>query len=645
MMRLTNEQAKAEVKARPDLVFTERDRSGKGWVCPLCGNGSGRDGDGVRENERDPGHYTCFKTGCPSNGRSMDVIDWYATIHGITPGSKEAFRAIYDAAGIETVKDERGAERSARPAPAPAKQEEPRHDYTEYIERCAANLPDPALSFLHGRGFTDETIKKYRLGFDAAINSIVMPYNAEGTYYATRRIDRKEYRKPPASEAGSEPVFNAGALTGDGDFPVFVVESQLCAISIEQAGGRAVAIGGGGSTKLLRFLEDHREEVKNKILFLSLDNDDAGQAGQAALKEELIHHQFQARDQNPAGKYKDPNDFLQADPKGFTEAVSAILTAYTKPDSVKTYLLTGFSEDVQRFAEGKKRKTGFYNLDFTMGAVYDALYIVGAISSLGKTTFCHQWADQMAAAGNHVLFFSLEQSRTEMVCKSLSRISFKKCGKDQAQTALQIRGNVSSETGELLREYIDTVGDRLSIIEGNFGITVKQIRETTERYIRANNVRPAVFVDYLQIIAPLDARQDTRAATDRSVSALKQMSRDLKIPVIVISSVNRNNYNAPIDFESFKETGAIEYTGDVVIGLQLAAITTNQIFDTDEKKLEKRKFIRQQFEADPRMIELVGLKNRFGKKNFSQIFKYYPKFDTFQEATSEETRPAGSRRY
>ena len=643
MMRLTRDQAKAEVKRMPELVFMDRDRSGKGYVCPLCGNGSGRDGDGVRENRNNPEHYTCFKTGCPSNGRSMDVIDWYAMTHGLTPGSNEAFDAIYTAAGIEIVKDESGATRPA-PKHEEKKAEELQHDYSGYIDQSAAGLNENALAYLHGRGFTDETIKRFRLGYDAALNAIVIPYNAAGTYYATRRIDRKEVRKPKTEEAGAEPIFNPAALTDAGEYPVFIVESQLCAISIEQAGGRAVAIGGGGMSKLLSFLEAHREEAKGKMLFLSLDNDDAGQAAQATMNENLIQAGFQAKDQNPAGKYKDPNDFLQADPAGFAGTVAEIVAGYVKPDNVKTYLLTAFSEDVQRFAEGKKRKTGFYNLDYELGAVYDALYIVGAISSLGKTTFCHQWADQMAAAGNHVLFFSLEQSRTELVCKSLARISFKKHGRDDARCALQIRGEFSSDTGELMREYIDTVGDRMSIIEGNFGITVKQIRETTERYIRANNARPAVFVDYLQIISPMDARQDARAAIDRNVSALKQMSRDLKIPVIAISSVNRNNYNAPIDFESFKETGAIEYTGDVVMGLQLAAISSNQIFDADEKKMEKRKFIRDQFEKDPRMIELVGLKNRFGKKNFGQTFKYFPKFDTFQEATSEDRAAPRARR-
>lgn len=54
--------------------------------------------------------------------------------------------------------------------------------------------------------------------------------------------------------------------------------------------------------------------------------------------------------------------------------------------------------------------------------LYPGFYVLGAVSSLGKTTFMHQMADQIAYAGQEVLFFSLEQTRLELTTKSLSRI-------------------------------------------------------------------------------------------------------------------------------------------------------------------------------------------------------------------------------
>ena len=59
--------------------------------------------------------------------------------------------------------------------------------------------------------------------------------------------------KPPAEEAGSEPLFNEECLDDKGNRePIFVVESPLCALSVEQCGGRAIATcGGSGKNKLV----------------------------------------------------------------------------------------------------------------------------------------------------------------------------------------------------------------------------------------------------------------------------------------------------------------------------------------------------------------------------------------------------------
>ena len=75
--------------------------------------------------------------------------------------------------------------------------------------------------------------------------------------------------------------------------------------------------------------------------------------------------------------------------------------------------------DLTRFQQYKDRKTGYSNIDAKM-SLYPGLYVLGAISSLGKTTFCGQMADQLAGVGEHVLYFTLE-----LVSKALSRLMFK----------------------------------------------------------------------------------------------------------------------------------------------------------------------------------------------------------------------------
>ena len=173
----------------------------------------------------------------------------------------------------------------------------------------------------------------------------------------------------------------------------------------------------------------------------------------------------------------------------------------------------------------------------------------------------------------------------------------------------------------------------MSIIEGNFNCNISFIGDYIRRYIRQNNCLPVVFIDYLQILQPTDdgrKKPTTKETIDAAVTELKRISREFNITVIVISSVNRVNYLTPIDFESFKESGGIEYTSDVVWGLQLECLN-EEIFTKKDKIKEKRERVKQAKAATPRKIELVCLKNRYGIANYTCAFKYYPAADLFVE--------------
>ena len=55
---------------------------------------------------------------------------------------------------------------------------------------------------------------------------------------------------------------------------------------------------------------------------------------------------------------------------------------------------------------------------------------------------------------------------------------------------------------------------------------------------------------------------------------LKRLQREHNLVMFLISSLNRENYMLPITEANFKETGSIEYTADVIFGLQLQAVST-----------------------------------------------------------------------
>lgn len=311
-----------------------------------------------------------------------------------------------------------------------------------------------------------------------------------------------------------------------------------------------------------------------------------------------------------------------------------------------------FDRDVQSYQMCASRVTGYTNLD-KQQPFYPGLYCLGAISSLGKTTFSHQMADQIAAAGNSVLYFSLEQSRFEMFSKSLARgflISKREREKRgftpkelenlsesyPLPSSIDIRRGLTTDYPDKMAAQIDAytkaVGDRLCIIDGSFSLTVEDICDLTVAYKKQYGVSPVVIVDYLQIIAPstINGRiPDTKTNIDHIVHTMKVMQRDLNLSVLLISSLNRQNYMTPIDFESFKESGGIEYTADVVWGLQLA-VMNDEIFSKETKIKEKREMIREAKAKPIRSIDLVCLKNRYGVSSYTTQFKYYAASDYFE---------------
>ena len=300
---------------------------------------------------------------------------------------------------------------------------------------------------------------------------------------------------------------------------------------------------------------------------------------------------------------------------------------------ISSYLEKSLESDIGRFQRYSKRKTGYFTLDAKM-PMYNGLYVVGAVSSLGKTTFCTQMADQLAQAGEHVLFFALEQTQLELVTKGVARLTAQE-DMTQAVSALEIRsGRITDSVRRAIAEY-KRFAIHEAIIECDFRTTIDTITQTVEEYMSRTGVKPIVFVDYLQLIRPLDSRQTTKDAVDEHLRALKQLQMENELVIVLISSLNRQNYLSVLDFESFKESGGIEYTADVVWGLQLSVMNC-ELFDKEKGLKAKREAVRQAKRANPRRIELLCLKNRYGIANFRCNFDYHTKYDLFLPVEEQE---------
>ncbi len=304
--------------------------------------------------------------------------------------------------------------------------------------------------------------------------------------------------------------------------------------------------------------------------------------------------------------------------------------------------------DYIRKPKGKPIPTGFDSLDRTLdGGLNPGLYVIGANSSLGKTTLALQIADNVAQSGQDVLIFSVEQSANELVAKSLSRISFLKSdGLRQGQTARSIL-NRFDEMDPMIQDLIVESADfyrdlsrTLHIIEGDDSrgidddrVGLDTIRTAVDRHIELTGRKPVVFIDYLQILfAPNDptGRKSTKQNIDEMVSELRRMTRPsgYDIPIFLISSKNRGSYTGSNDMGGFKESGLIEYSADVVMELYPEGLSQKETPTGKKADVDTLKETRSNAE---RMMILEVSKNRMGIAHKGLRFRYNARFNLFEE--------------
>jgi len=581
--------------------------------CPICGH---RDHFTIYP---DTNSYCSF-SGCCEGG---SVYKFLIEVEGLS--KDEAYKELKKLAGVDIKMKPARKNKNSKQAEQVAEQVEKKvnvDELTDWILTLYKRQTEQDKEYFRKRGLSDEIIDKYKLCIGQLegenFKRAILPYweNERVVYYTARALGDEKTRYKNFS--GNVPVFNGHYLktVAKGE-TIFITEGVIDALTIESAGYKAIALGGTKhANKLIDLIQ--KEKADERYIFITaFDNDTAGDDARRLFPYQSL--------EIPAN-YKDVNEWAVKEPELFVQSLK-------RPHSVSLYLEKIFVQDIEKFKAYKDKKTGFENLDAAINGLYSGLYIVGGIPSLGKTTFVHQIADQLAEQGEHVIYFSLEQSKFELVSKSISRMAAK-LDINRAKTALAIRnGNIDEHILKAIEEY-NKFADRISIVEGNFTTTVNYIRDYITRYISLNNVKPFVVVDYLQII-PEEAANSDKQRIEFVLTELKRISRDFDVTIFVISSLNRDNYLMPISFTSFKESGGIEYTADVIFGLQLEVLN-DKIFEDNKKTKEKREKIKNALAEEPRKIELVCLKNRSGKPSFSCHFDYYPRFDLFKPNEEEQ---------
>jgi replicative DNA helicase len=642
---------------------------------------------GPEQSQRAP--YTVWCHGCNNgDGKPRDIYDLVGQLRGLSRA--ESFKWVFETYGVPE-SGAAGAERAVHTLPVASKPEppgEPRADFKAFIDAAHGRIGDPAaVAYWQGkRGLSRAVVDRFRIGFDAdwqnpvtaekypnipASPRLIIPCDGDTGYLARdTRPELKDYDKQKVGVAG---LFNAAALYQD-KLAVAIVEGAINAMSIMDTGrAEAVAIGSTSGVDALLRLIDSKGKPLARTLIIAMDNDKAGEDAAGKLAAGLASREIPFYRLDVAALYggaNDANEALIADREEF--GVRLTMAAVKADGAAADAEYDKRAEQIVKLAEyeeltgagrmaafekalanpGKAIKTGFVGLDgdgkkkdgLLDGGLYAGLYIIGAIPALGKTTFVLQIADFIAAGGDDVLFFSLEMSAHELMARSISRLTAIDDGwgvddeghdlnNTEAHSARRImKGVITNGIEGAKRTYKEKAG-RLFIIEGAGDVGADEIRAKVARHIELTGHNPVVVVDYLQILKPPDdlARATDKQRTDYAVNRLKLISREHKTPVIAIASLNRENYSAKMSMESFKESGNIEYTCDVLMGLELRLDES-----VDDKK--RKEAIDEASNNKEPLVNLVMLKNRSGVGYGVVGFQFIKPFSLFIENKPQAAR-------
>lgn len=302
-----------------------------------------------------------------------------------------------------------------------------------------------------------------------------------------------------------------------------------------------------------------------------------------------------------------------------------------------------FEPDEESIPEGYPIPTGLKGLDKALaGGLFPVLYVMGAISSLGKTSLAVQLADTIAESGRPVLYFSLEMAKRELRAKSLSRLMYIK-GSSRAYTSTEIlypatrQKDFTKDFDIAKADYSQHIGRNIYYVTGIGSIMAKDISGRVKNFLdlHPDTPKPVVFVDYLQILKGEDPHETDKQRIDEAVVTLKRLSAREKITVFVISSFNRDNYTSQVSETAFKESGAVEYSADVLLGLQPAGMRADGEKGAAAENLQlcERCKKGQQDPGRPglRLLELKVLKSRVGVPYGSAWLEYNPGYNQFSD--------------
>jgi len=247
--------------------------------------------------------------------------------------------------------------------------------------------------------------------------------------------------------------------------------------------------------------------------------------------------------------------------------------------------------------------SGFTDLDrMTSGFQRSDLIIVAARPSVGKTAFALNIAQNVGIrTQENVAIFSLEMGAAQLVQRMV-------CAEGNVDAGRVRTGYLEDDDWERVSLAIGNLSEANIFIDDSPALTVSQIRAKCRRLKKERGKLGLILIDYLQLITGSGRRENRQQEVSEISRTLKQIARELDVPVIALSQLSRGveqrQDKRPM-MSDLRESGSLEQDADIV-----AFLYRDDYYDKEsEKKNIIEIIIAKQRNGPVGTVELAFLKN------------------------------------
>lgn len=206
--------------------------------------------------------------------------------------------------------------------------------------------------------------------------------------------------------------------------------------------------------------------------------------------------------------------------------------------------------------------TGFLDLDKkTTGFNSGDLVIIAARPAMGKTALVLNMTLKNVEAGKGVIFFSLEMPAEQLMLRLLA-----------AKTSIPLqnlrKGDLDDQQWSVLTSAINNMNTKKLFVDDGGSLNINQLRARVRKLKQnpENNIS-MVVIDYLQLMQGTGGK-DRHLEVSEISRGLKMLAREMEIPVIALSQLNRGLENRPDKrpmLSDLRESGSIEQDADIIM--------------------------------------------------------------------------------